>query len=63
MEFGLCCCGDRGDYNGVGLVKISKLFAIQNAFLIEMILFGRVYIMSDCHRVGNTFTGSRDLSE
>ena len=43
MEPDLHDHGENGDYNGVGFVGISKIFATQEAFIYGTISFNIVY--------------------
>ena len=42
-EFGSLDGGDNNEYNGLGFVEISKIFAMQDAFFFRMISFDSVY--------------------
>ena len=42
LKYGSPDGGDDGDYNGVGLVDISRTFATQKAFFFAMKKFDRI---------------------
>ncbi len=43
MDFGLLEGGKNGEYNGVGVGKISKIFATQDVFFFEIISVDNLY--------------------
>ena len=51
MGFGLLNGGDGGELNGINFVEMSKIFVVQNDFLVGTVSFGNPYQESGILRV------------